>query len=104
MGYTIHFLEELLVAYRDEFPRMSELKAFDEISARSAALANLSVCYHRESGFVGHRIKAELAGDMEFQCPASEYDRLLLIFKNGLYKVISVPDTLISFVSSLSTK
>lgn len=92
VGYTIHFLEELLAAHRDEFPRMSELKAFDEISARSAALANLSVCYHRESGFVGHRIKAELAGDMEFQCPASEYDRLLLIFKDGLYKVISVPD------------
>lgn len=42
------------------FPRASELKAFDGVDARAAALSNLTVCYHRESGFLGHKIKAEM--------------------------------------------
>lgn len=91
VGYTIGYIEGLLKRYEDEFPRVSELKAFDEVDARAAALSNLTVCYHRESGFIGHRIKAEMgAGEMEFQ--ASEYDKLLLIFKDGLYKVVSMVD------------
>ncbi len=91
VGYTIGYLEALLKRYQNDFPRVSELKAFDEVDARAAALSNLTVCYHRESGFIGHRIKAEMgAGEMEFQ--ASEYDKLLLIFKDGLYKVLSMVD------------
>ncbi|MDO5673793.1 MAG: DNA topoisomerase IV subunit A [bacterium] len=91
VGYAIGYIEDLLGRYQDEFPRTSELKAFDEVDARAAALSNLTVCYHRESGFIGHRIKAEMgAGEME--CQASEYDRLLLIFKDGLYKVVPMVD------------
>ena len=91
VGYTISFIEGLLNRYQDAFPRASELKAFDEVDARAAALSNLTVCYHRESGFIGHRIKAEM-GNGEMECQASEYDRLLLIFKDGLYKVVPMVD------------
>ena len=79
--------------YGPEFPRKSELRAFDEVDARAAAVANLSVGFHRETGFIGHKIKAEnSAKDIELNC--SEYDRLLLIFKDGLYKVVPVPEKL----------
>ncbi len=91
VGYTIGYIEALLQRYQDEFPRTSELKAFDEVDARAAALSNLTVCFHRESGFIGHRIKAEM-GSCEMECQASEYDKLLLIFKDGLYKVVSMVD------------
>ena len=82
-----------MAKYGPMFPRRSELKAFDEIDARAAALSNLTVGYHRETGFIGHKIKAEEAGGEHELC-CSEYDRLLLIFKDGLYKVIPVPDKL----------
>ena len=91
VAYTIGYIEELLSRYQDTFPRTSELKAFDEVDARAAALSNLTVCFHRESGFIGHRIKAEM-GSCEMECQASEYDRLLLIFKDGLYKVVPMVD------------
>ncbi len=91
VAYTIGYIEELLSRYQDTFPRTSELKAFDEVDARAAALSNLTVCFHRESGFIGHRIKAEM-GSCEMECQASEYDRLLLIFKDGLYKVVAMVD------------
>jgi len=93
IGFTIGYIEGLIGKYGAEFPRKSELRTFDEIDARDAAISNLTVGYHRESGFLGHKIKAEeAAGDLE--CASSEYDRLLLIFKDGLYKVIHVPDKL----------
>lgn len=92
VGYTIGFLEGLLERHEAEFPRRSELKSFDGVDTRAAALANLTVCYHRESGFVGHKIKADMGGEVEFQEQATEYDKLLLIFKDGLYKVIPMTD------------
>ncbi len=91
VAYTIGYIEDLLSRHQESFPRMSELQTFDEVDARAAALSNLTVCYHRESGFIGHRIKAEMGGG-EMECQASEYDRLLLIFKDGLYKVIPMVD------------
>ncbi len=91
--FTIDYIEALIAKYGPLFPRKSELRAFDEVDARAAALSNLNVGYHRESGFIGHKIKAEnQSQDIEFCC--SEYDRLLLIFKDGLYKVVPVPDKL----------
>ncbi|MCL2458862.1 MAG: DNA topoisomerase IV subunit A, partial [Desulfobulbus sp.] len=93
VGFTIGCLDDLIARYGELFPRKSELRAFDGVDARAAALSNLTVGYHRESGFLGHKIKAEdMAADWE--CSCSEYDRLLLIFKDGLYKVINVPDKL----------
>ncbi len=93
VGYTINYIEALIAKYGPLFPRRSELCAFDAADARSAALSDLHVVYHRESGFIGHKIKAEeQAHDLELFC--SEYDRLLLIFKDGLYKVVHVPDKL----------
>jgi topoisomerase-4 subunit A len=95
--FTINYIEALIAKYGPLFPRKSELRAFDEVDARAAALSNLNVGYHRESGFIGHKIKAESQPqDIELCC--SEYDRLLLIFKDGLYKVVPVPDKL--FVGS----
>ena len=91
--FTISYLEDLITRYGPLYPRRSELRAFDEVDARAAALSNLHVGYHRESGFLGHKVKAEdPANDIELFC--SEYDRLLLIFRDGLYKVVPVPDKL----------
>jgi topoisomerase IV subunit A len=77
------------------------LRTFDEVDARAAAAADLTVGYHRETGFLGHKIKAEDKRRRTRIVHCSEYDRLLLIFKDGLYKVIHVPDKL--FVGSGSS-
>ncbi|MFH2122378.1 MAG: hypothetical protein ABIJ50_02700 [Pseudomonadota bacterium] len=59
----------------------------------SAALANLVVGYQRSTGFLGHNIKVE-DEKQDFSLHCSEYDRLLLIFNDGMYKVIPVTDKL----------
>jgi topoisomerase IV subunit A len=93
VGFTTRYLEALIAKYGPLFPRRSELRAFDEVDARAAAISNLKVFYTRTNGFIGHKIKVEEGGS-DLECCCSEYDRLLLIFKDGLYKVINVPDKL----------
>ena len=89
--FSKNYLQGLLDKYGEQFPRRSKIQAFDEVNAREAALSNIQVAYQRESGFMGHKIKAEdEKKDITFTC--SELDRILLIFKDGLYKVVNVTD------------
>ncbi|PIE57565.1 MAG: DNA topoisomerase IV [Desulfobulbus propionicus] len=91
VGYTVSYITELKNTYGPDYPRTSELNTLDEIDARSAAPANLNLVYQKETGFIGHKLKAEhLQSDMQLCC--SEYDRILLVFTSGLYKVIPVPE------------
>ncbi len=93
VGFTVEYLRKLLKSYAAEHPRLSEITRFSEVEARKVALSNLTVGYHRESGFIGHAIKAEdELQDISFSC--SEYDRLLLISGDGTYKVVPVPEKL----------
>jgi len=93
IGFTIRYIQSLLDKYGELYPRKSKIEHFDQVDARAAAFSNLQVGYHRESGYLGHKVKAEDdKKDQQINC--SELDRLLLIFSNGLYKVINVPEKL----------
>ena len=88
--YTINYLDELLNRYGHLYPRRTEIATFGEVEVRKVALSNLTMGYDRETGFVGHQVKAK----PEDSFPCSEYDKLLLIYQNGMYKVINVTDKL----------
>lgn len=88
VAYAIGYLDNLLDKYGQFYPRRTEIETFSEVQARKVALSNLTVGYDRESGFLGYLVKA--AAENSFAC--SEYDRVLLIFKDGLYKVVNVAD------------
>jgi topoisomerase IV subunit A len=91
--FTLSFLDKLLDKYGKSCGRNTEITSFSEVSFRKAALSNLNVVYNRQSGFLGHQIKEEDQKD-DLSVTCSEYDRLLLIFSNGLYKVIPVTEKL----------
>ncbi|MCX5864705.1 MAG: DNA topoisomerase IV subunit A [Deltaproteobacteria bacterium] len=88
--YTINYLDDLLTRYGHLYPRRTEIATFGEVEVRKVALSNLTMAYDRETGFVGHQVKAK----PEDCFPCSEYDKLLLIYQNGMYKVINVTDKL----------
>ena len=93
VGFTISYLDSLLERYGKFYSRQTEITEFTEVSARNIAVANLTVGYHRDSGFLGHTIKAEdEKNDLSVAC--SEYDKLLLIFAGGIYKTIPVSEKL----------
>ena len=88
--YTINYLDDLLNRYGHLYPRRTEIATFGGVEVRKVALSNLTMAYDRETGFVGHQVKAK----PEDCFPCSEYDKLLLIYQNGMYKVINVTDKL----------
>lgn len=90
IGYTIDYLDDLLARYGHLYPRRTEIATFGEVEVRKVALSNLTMGYDRETGFLGHQVKAK----PEDCFPCSEYDKLLLIYQNGMYKVINVIDKL----------
>ncbi len=94
VGFSISFLDKLLEKYGHQFPRLTEITSFSEVSFRKAALSNLHVLYHRKSGFMGTLIKEEEDPKEDMSVTCSEYDRLFLIFSNGLYKIIPVTEKL----------
>ena len=94
VGFTINFLDRILEKYGHQYPRLTEITSFSEVSFRKVALSNLHVLYHRQSGFMGTQIKEEEDPKEDLSVTCSEYDRLFLIFSNGLYKIIPVTEKL----------
>ena len=90
IGHSISYLEKLLQTYGPDHPRRTEIRQFSQIDVREVAPANLHVAYNAESGFFGFQVKSEEGGMTPVAC--SEYDKVLLIFTDGRYKVVNVPE------------
>jgi topoisomerase-4 subunit A len=93
IGFTISYIDGLLAKYGVAHQRQTVITEFTEVSIRKVALSNLNVVYNRVTGFLGYSIKAgDEKSDIAVAC--SEYDKLFLIFSNGMYKIIPVTDKL----------
>jgi topoisomerase-4 subunit A len=88
--YVISHLEALLEKYRPQYPRLTTKSArHEELDVKTVAFKSFKVAYDRESGYVGHKV----SGD-EFKLDCTKFDKLLLVFKDGTYKVIELPEKL----------
>ncbi len=93
VGFTISFIDQILERYGHLYPRQTEITSFSEVSIRTVAISNLVAVYNRRTGFLGHQIKEETpTEDISIAC--SEYDKLFLLFADGLYKIIPVVEKL----------
>ena len=88
--FTLQYIDKLLKKYGDQYPRRTEIDVFSDVVARKVAISNLTCGYDQESGFLGYQVKA--GPEDSFSC--SEYDKFILIYKDGLYKVINGIDKL----------
>jgi topoisomerase-4 subunit A len=87
--YVIDHLEALLEKYGPLYPRLTKSSRYDEVDVREAAFKAFKVAYDRESGYVGYRV----SGD-EFKVDCTKFDKLLLVFKDGHYRVTELPEKL----------
>ncbi|MGA2174791.1 MAG: DNA topoisomerase IV subunit A [Verrucomicrobiota bacterium] len=85
--HAIAHLEALLAKYGPLYPRLTKSSRYDEVDAREVAFKAFKVAYDRESGYIGHKVSGE-----EFKCDCTKFDKLLLVFKDGHYKVIELPE------------
>jgi len=80
---TISYLEGLLERYGGRYPRRTEVRAFEAVDVRAVARQNLRVSFDRETGFFGTAVKSDAC-----QLAVSEYDRILIISRDGSYRII----------------
>jgi topoisomerase IV subunit A len=86
--YAIDHLEGLLQKYGPQYPRRTTKSSrHDEIDVKEVAFKAFKVAYDRESGYVGYRVNGE-----EFKIECTKFDRILLVFKDGTYKVTELPE------------
>jgi topoisomerase-4 subunit A len=87
--YVIGRLTALLEKYGPLYPRLTRSSRHDEIDAHEVAFKSFKVAYDCETGYVGYKV----AGD-EFKIDCTKFDKLLLLFKDGHYQVIELPEKL----------
>jgi topoisomerase-4 subunit A len=87
--YAIAHLQRLLEKYGPLYPRLTRSSRYDEVEAKEVAFKAFKVAYNRETGYVGHKVSGE-----EFKVDCTKFDKLLLVFKDGHYKVTELPEKL----------
>lgn len=87
--YTSAWYSHLKEKYGDAFPRRTALRGFDSIEAAKVAEANKRLYFDKAGGFIGTSLK-----DNEFLFTCSDIDDILIIYKDGTYKLIKVQDKL----------
>lgn len=88
--YAIGRLEALLEKYGPQYPRLTTKSArHEEVDVKAVAFKAFKVSYDRESGYVGYKVNGE-----EFKTECTKFDRILLVFKDGTYKVTELPEKL----------
>jgi topoisomerase IV subunit A len=88
--YVISHLEALLEKYGPLYPRLTTKSArHEEVDVKAVAFKSFKVAYDRESGYVGYKVSGE-----EFKLECTKFDKILLVFKDGTYKVSELPEKL----------
>lgn len=88
--YVIGHLEALLEKYGKQYPRRTTKSArHEEVDVKAVAFKAFKVSYDRASGYVGYKV----SGD-EFKLECTKFDKVLLVFKDGTYKVTELPEKL----------
>jgi topoisomerase IV subunit A len=87
--YAIAHLQELLAKFGPLYPRLTRSSRYDEVDVREAAFKAFKVAYDRESGYVGYKVSSD-----EFKLDCTKFDKLILVFRDGHYQVIELPEKL----------
>lgn len=84
--YTIQYLNHLIATYKKHFPRKTRLGEIGQIDRRAIETRQVQVGFDLKTGFVGTKV----TGASTLTC--TNYDKLLLVFKDGSYRVINIPE------------
>ena len=86
--YAIAHLEALLEKYGPLYPRLTTKSSrHEEVNVKEVAFKAFKVAYDRASGYVGYKVNGD-----EFKVDCTKFDKILLVFKDGTYKVTELPE------------
>jgi topoisomerase-4 subunit A len=83
---SISYLQHLIKKYGKEYQRKTQIQEIEQIDKREIATKPVKVGFDSAAGFIGTKV----ASDTFFEC--TNYDKLLLMYKEGSYTVINIPE------------
>lgn len=90
VSYAIGFLTDIRKDMQKiGFERKSKISTFEEIKVKEAVNRDLSLKYDNSTGMLGYEVKTGVE-----VLKVSEYDRILIVCKDGTYFIKDVPDKL----------
>ena len=84
--FTINYLKKLIEKYGKDYPRKTRVKAIEEIDRRAIETKQIKVGFDPKAGFIGTKV----SGPVQLDC--TNFDKLLIFFKDGTYKVVNIPE------------
>lgn len=84
--YTISYLQGLIKKYGKAHPRTTRIQEIEQLDLKAIKTKSIKVGFDPVGGFVGTKV----ASDVTFEC--TNFDKLLLIYKDGTYQVINIPE------------
>ncbi len=88
--FTIKWFRNLKQKYGKDFPRLTEIASFETIAATKVVNKNEKLYANMKDGFVGIGLKKDDEG--EFICDCSDLSEIVVIGKDGKYRVTKVSD------------
>ncbi len=83
---AIRYLQNLLKKYGKNYPRQTEVQSIQQIDTRAMETRQVVVGFDPTSGFIGTKVIHEHG----LEC--TNFDKLLVMFKDGSYQVIGIPE------------
>ena len=87
--FTIAYFERIKSKYGEGHERRTEIREFDTIEAWKVASSNAKLYVDRAEGFFGF---GKSMKDSEFVCDCSNLDDVIIILKDGRYKITKISD------------
>ena len=88
--FTINYFKNLKKKYGKAYPRLTELTGFESIAVTKVVSNNAKLYANKEEGFVGIALKKE--DNAEFICDCSDLSEIIVIHKDGKYRVTKVSE------------
>jgi topoisomerase-4 subunit A len=88
-GFAVHYLKGLLRTHGKQYPRRTRVTVFDSIEVKELTAKELDIRYDEAKGYLGYAVKD---GGPVLQC--SSYDKIILVWEDGRYRVVQPPETL----------
>lgn len=84
--YTINYLQGLIKKYGKDYKRKTIIKSIEQVDLKAVKTKTMKVGFDPVSGFIGTKVSS----DVSFEC--TNFDKLLLMYKDGTYQVINIPE------------
>ena len=88
--FTINYFKNLKKKYGKDYPRLTELTGFESIAVTKVVSNNAKLYANKAEGFVGIALKKE--DNAEFICDCSDLSEIIVIHKDGKYRVTKVSE------------